>query len=244
VLKHIDRAMGNQMYLSELLGGLRRRWWIVLVGLLGTAVLTAAAFMLVPPKQDVQASLMVLPPAKSSSEAGNPYLVLQGLGPAADMLAAAMNSGAVHESLAPEKGSGTFEVSRDTTSSGPMLLVKVTDTDPQRALALLDAVIKRMPAVLANLQSQVAVRPASNLLSLTEVTRDVRPVPSLKGQLRATLATAVGGLAITLFGTNALDGLLLRRSARRRESAADSADDDATPAEGSPSTLTWADSTA
>jgi hypothetical protein len=229
VLKHIDRAMGNQMYLSELLGGLRRRWWIVLVGLLGTAVLTAAAFMLVPPKQDVQASLMVLPPAKSSSEAGNPYLVLQGLGPAADMLAAAMNSGAVHESLAPEKGSGTFEVSRDTTSSGPMLLVKVTDTDPQRALALLDAVIKRMPAVLAN---------------LTEVTRDVRPVPSLKGQLRATLATAVGGLAITLFGTNALDGLLLRRSARRRESAADSADDDATPAEGSPSTLTWADSTA
>jgi hypothetical protein len=235
--------MGNQMYLSELLGGLRRRWWVVVIGVLGTAVLTAAAFMLVPPKQDVQAALMVLPTDKVSSESGNPYLALQGLGPAADMLAAAMNSGAVHESLAPAKGVATFEVSRDTTSSGPMLLVKVTDTDPQRAVALLDAVIKTMPDVLTSLQSQVAVRPASNLLKVTEVTRDARPVPSIKGQLRATLATAAGGLALTLFGTNALDGLLLRRATRRRESGVGSADE-ADEADGSPTTLTWADSTA
>jgi hypothetical protein len=208
------------MYLLELVGGLRRRWWIVVIGLLGTAAVSYAAFTLVPSEQDARASLMVLPTAKMANVAGNPYLVLGGLEPAADMLATAMNSGPVHESLAPSTGKATFEVVRDTTSSGPMLLVQVTDTNPQRSLALLDAVIKTMPEVLSKLQSQVAVRPTSNLLTLTEVTRDTRPEPSIKKQLRATLAAVVGGLALTVFGANALDGLLLRRSARRRESPA------------------------
>lgn len=230
------------MYLLELVGGLRRRWWIALIGLLVTATLTYTAFTIVPPVQEARASLMVLPTAKASSEAGNPYLVLGSLEPAADMLAAAMNSGSVHEKLAPAEGSATFEVVRDTSSSGPMLLIDVKDTNPQRALALLDAVIRTMPDVLAQLQAQVAVRPSSNLLTLTEVTRDTEPEPSIKNQLRATLAAAAGGLALTLFGTNALDGLLRRRSTRRRESGVD-VDDETAPAGEPPSRLTWADST-
>jgi hypothetical protein len=229
------------MYLLELVGGLRRRWWIALIGLVATAALAATAYTLVPPEQDVRASLMVLPTANDANEAGNPDLVLGGLEPAADLLAAAMNSGAIHESLAPASGKATFEVTRDTSSSGPMLLVQVTDTDPQRAVTLLDSVVKTMPEVLARLQSQVAVRPSSNLLSLTEVTRDTKPEPSIKKQLRATLAASAGGLALTVFGTNALDGLLRRRSARRKArqdqpGAAGAAPDD------TPAPLTWADS--
>lgn len=230
------------MYLLELVGGLRRRWWVALIGLVATGALTLTAFNLVSPVQEVKASLMVLPTAKAASEAGNPYLVLGGLEPAADMLAAAMNSGTIHESLAPASGSATFEVVRDTSSSGPMLLVDVKDDDPQRALALLGRVVDTMPQVLSQLQAQVAVRPSSNLLTLTEVTRDTKPEPSIKNQLRATLAAGALGLALTLFGTNALDGILRRRSTRRREST--SPGDDTAPAEEQPSTLTWADSTA
>ena len=199
------------MYLAELVGGLRRRWWAVVIGLLGTAAITYVAFTLVPPEQEAHASLLVLPPAKTVGETGNPYLALGGLEPGADMLAAAMNSGTVHESLAPSDGSATFEVARDTDSSGPMLLVSVNDDDPERTLALLDSVIETMPHVLAQLQEQVNVR-TSNRLTLTEVTRDTQAEPSVKKLLRATLVAAVGGLALTVFGTNMLDGLLIRRS--------------------------------
>lgn len=231
------------MYLLELVGGLRRRWWVVVIGVLGAAALTYVAFTLVPADHEAKASLMVLPTAKVANEAGNPYLVLGGLEPAADMVAAAMNSGPVHEALAPSAGPATFEVSRDTSSSGPMLLVEVTDTDPQRALALLDSVVRTMPEVLTKLQAQVAVRPTSNLLTLTEVTRDTQSEPSIKKQLRATLAAAVGGLALTVFGTNALDGLLMRRSGRKRPSAAGS-DEEAVSGEGQEAvpSWTWADS--
>jgi hypothetical protein len=202
------------MYLSELVGGLRRRWWAVVIGLVGTAAITYVAFTLVPPDQEARASLLILPPAKVVAETGNPYAALGGLEPAADMLAAAMNSGPVHESLAPSHGSATFEVARDTDSSGPMLLVSVTDNDPERTLALLNSVIETMPHVLAQLQEQANVR-TSDLLTLTEVTRDTKVEPSVKKLLRATLVAAVGGLALTIFGTNLLDGLLIRRSVRK-----------------------------
>ncbi|WP_375431135.1 hypothetical protein [uncultured Friedmanniella sp.] len=229
------------MYLVELVGALRRLWWAVVIGLLATAALTYAAFALVPAEQEARASLMVLPTARAADEAGNPYLVLGGLEPAADMLAAAMNSGPIHDTLAPAHGSATFEVSRDTTSSGPMLLVDVTDSDPARALALLDSVVKAMPEVLSKLQAQVGVRPTSNLLTLTEVTRDTSPEPSIKKQLRATLAAAVGGLALTVLGTNALDGLLRRRSASKSEPQPRPAPETEAP-EDSDTTWVWADS--
>ena len=216
------------MYLSELVGGLRRRWWALVIGLLGTAAITYTAFTLVPPKQEAQASLLILPPARVAQEAGNPYLALGGLEPAADMLAAAMNSGTIHESLAPPDGPGEFEVSRDMSSSGPMLLVEVSEEDPDRAMTLLDSVIDAMPDVLKKLQLQVNVRNA-DLLSLTEVTRDAQPEPSIKGQLRVTLVAAAGGLAITILGTNMLDGLLMRRSARKSEARSESEEISSSP---------------
>ena len=223
-VNRVDRELGNQMYLSEIAGALRRRWWAVVIGLLGTAAITSVAFTLVPPEQQAHASLVILPPTRSVGETGNPYLALGGLQPAADMLAAAMNSGSVHESLAPSHGSATFEVAQDTNSSGPMLLVTVNDDDPEMALALLDSVIKTMPHVLAQLQEQVHVR-TSNRLTLTEVARDTQAEPSAKKLLRATLVAAVGGLALTVFGTNMLDGLLIRRSVKKPTSLGRSAEE-------------------
>ena len=154
------------------------------------------------------------------------------------MLAAAMNSGSVHESLAPSHGSATFEVTRDTDSSGPMLLVSVSDDDPERTLALLDSVIETMPHVLAQLQEQVNVR-TSNRLTLTEVTRDTQPEPSVKRLLRATLVAAVGGLAFTVFGTNMLDGLLIRRSVKKTTSRARSAEETSRVDESAPIREVW-----
>ena len=214
------------MYLSELIGGLRRRWWAAAAGLLATIALTLVAFSIVPPQQEAGASVIILPPAGVAAESGNPYLALGGLQPAADMLAAAMNSGSVHEGLAPSTGVAELEVARDTSSSGPMILVSVTEDDPVKALALLNSAIETMPRVLADLQKRVGVR-NSNLLTVTEVTRDTQAEPSIKRQLRATLVAVVGGLAITIFGTSLLDGILLRRSSKRSQAVDANEEDEA-----------------
>ena len=223
-INRVDRELGNQMYLSELVGGLRRRWWAVVIGLLGTAAIaTSPSPWYRPNKRRTHPSSSSRLPRRSG-ETGNPYLALGGLEPGADMLAAAMGSQPVYESLAPSEGSATFEVAQDTNSSGPMLLVSVNDDDPERTLALLDSVIETMPHVLAQLQEQVNVR-TSNRLTLTEVTRDTQAEPSVKKLLRATLVAAAGGLALTVFGTNMLDGLLIRRSVKKTTSRARSAEE-------------------
>lgn len=202
------------MYLSDVLGGMRRRWWVALIGVIVTAFLGFAAVTLVPLEQTVRASVLVLPPAASVQTGGNPFLALGGLQPAADVLANSMNDGTIHQSLAPSTGKAKFDVSRDTSSSGPLLLVQVTDVDPSHALLLMSQVLAAMPTEFQRLQDLVAV-PKGSRLTLSVVTQDVTSSASAKSQTRALLIAIAGGLALTVFGTNFLDGLLLRGEAKR-----------------------------
>jgi len=210
------------MYLSELLAGLARRWWLVATGLVATVALSVFAYILVPAEQEIHASVLVLPPETATEEAHNPFLALNGLQPAADVLARAMNGGEVQEDLTPTDGSAEYEVARDVTSSGPVLIVGVTGRTEQAAAGLLDAVLVRMPEVFADLQADVDV-PRSSTMTLTQVARETEPTASNKSQVRAVLVAAVGGLAATIFGTNLIDGLILRRRAhqagRRRQAS-------------------------
>ncbi|WP_136518714.1 hypothetical protein [Cellulomonas telluris] len=203
------------MYLPDLLHGLRRRWWAVLLGLVSTAALAWTAFTMVPAERLANASVLVLPPPNTVDTGGNPYLALGGLSPAADVLATAMNNGSVHESLAPPGGTSTFVVSRDFDSSGPLLLVEASDPDPDAAIALLGTVLDTMPRTFADMQTRVDV-PADARLTLSVVTQDATAQVSAKSQLRAVVVALVAGLGVTLFGTKALDGVLVRRRERRR----------------------------
>lgn len=203
------------MYLSEILAGLRRRWWLVVVGVLLTALGSAYVVSLVPPEQVARASVLLVPPEVVVGDTGNPYLGLNGLQPAADVLARALNDGQGHADLAPPGGTGDFVVSRDTSSSGPVLVVEVTDTDPDSAIAMLDDVLAAMPDMLEQLQADVDA-PTSSFIRMTVVTRDDIPEASSKTQIRALLVSVVGGLALTAFLTYAIDGLLVRRGLERR----------------------------
>ncbi|WP_449386432.1 hypothetical protein [Cellulomonas soli] len=206
------------MYLSEILAGLRRRWWIVLVGVLVTAAGATYVVSLVPAEQVARASVLLVPPEVVVGDTGNPYLGLNGLQPAADVLARALNDGQAHAELAPPGGTGDFVVSRDTSSSGPVLVVEVTDTDPTSAVAMLDDVLAAMPPMLEQLQADVDA-PADSYIRMTVVTRDDLPESSSKSQIRALLVAVAGGLALTVFLTYAIDGLLVRRGLERRRGA-------------------------
>lgn len=210
------------MYLHDLQAGLRRRWWAVVVGLLATAGLCYMALTYVPAEQEAKASVLLLPPRSTVGSEGNPYLVMGGLQPAADVLARALNDGQIHESLAPPHGPADFVVERDAASSGPVLVVDVTGTDPGATIAMLNDVLGAMPDLLDKLQLDVSA-PTNSLITLATVASDAEAVPSTKSQMRAVLVAAAGGLAVTVFGTYMLDGLLVRRRQQREERRASAA---------------------
>jgi len=206
------------VYLSDILAGLRRRWWLALVGVLVTVAASGYVMTLVPVDQIARASVLLVPPQSVVGDAGNPYLSLNGLQPGADVLARALNSGQLHTDLAPPGNGSDFLVYRDTSSSGPVLVVEVTGTDADAVLAMLDGVLTAMPPAFQQLQEDVSA-PAASIIELTTVTRDDVPEASNKGQIRAVLVVSVGGLAGTAFVAYAIDGLLLRRRLERQKAA-------------------------
>lgn len=217
---HQDEPRSSEVivYLSEILAGLRRRWWLVVLGVAATAVGSVYVMSLVPAEQVARASVLLVPPEVVVGDTGNPYLGLNGLQPAADVLARALNDGQAHVELAPPEGTSDFVVSRDTSSSGPVLVVEVTGTDAVDAVAMLDEVLAAMPPMLEQLQTDVDA-PTSSFIRTTVVTRDDIAEASSKSQIRALLVAVVGGLAVTAFITYAVDGLLVRRSLERRRGA-------------------------
>ncbi len=214
------------MYLSELLAALGRRWWLVVLGALGTVGLCFGAYTLVPTEHEIHATMLVLPPDTTTQVVHNPLLALGDLPPAADVLARAMSSGEIADELVPPGSSGEYTVVRDTSTSGPVLTITATDVTAEQSAALLDSVIVRMPEVFASLQTTIDVSDPATM-HVTQLARETRPTESNKSQLRAILVAAVGGAALTIFGASLLDGILRRRRAaqrsRRRQSASETA---------------------
>ena len=216
------------MYLSDLLRGLGRRWYVVVLGLLATAALCVGAMRLVPVDYVAQSSVLLLPSSSTIGTGGNPYLALGGLQGAADVLARAMTDDTISTQIAPQGGTAEYTVERDTTTSGPMLIVMATDVTNDGAVATLDAALAQAPKLLSQLQSSVGA-PSNTLIGLGTITQDTVAQPEIKSQLRAVILAGVVGLALTVFGTNLLDALLIRRRGPRRSTAALGATSDPEP---------------
>jgi len=201
------------VYLSDLLRSLGRRWYVVLIGLLATGVLSVGALRLVPVQHVATSSLLLLPPTNTVGAGGNPYLALGGLQAAADVLSRALGDDTVSERIAPVGGPATYTVASDHTTSGPILYIEVTDSTDAGAVATLGEVIDAAPGILRKLQSDVGA-PTESLMSVETITRDTISTPQNKSQQRAVILVAVVGLAGTVLGTNLLNSLLVRRSTR------------------------------
>ena len=203
------------MYLSDLLAGLGRRWYVLALGLIATAALCVGATILVPVDHVAKSSVLLLPPKSTVGTGGNPYLALGGLQAAADVLARAMTDGATVKEIAPLTGTASYTVQPDATTHGPMLVIEATDVSGAGAVATLDAILRRAPVVLHDLQSGVGA-PTDSLIGLYPITHDVVADTVSKSQIRAVILAGVVGAALTLFGTTLLDAFLLRRGGGRR----------------------------
>lgn len=199
------------MSLSELLAGLRRRWYAAVAGLLLTIGFCVAALSLVAVQYEANSTVLLIPPTTTVGAGGNPYLALGGLQGAADVVARAMSGASVSNEVTPPGGSASYTFQVDATSSAPMLVIQAQDSSAAGAIATLDGLLAKAPQVLNALQTQVGAPPKS-FINVGPITKDKIPVVNRKNQTRAVVVAGVVGLAVMLFGTNLLDGYLVKRS--------------------------------
>lgn len=202
------------MVLRDVASALRRRWYLTVVGLLATAGLCLVTMRLVPPTYEATASVVLLPPASSVAAGGNPYLQLGGLEQVADVTARALSSQDAVARVAGMAPDGTYEVIRDLTTSGPILLVTVEGKTSRATLATLKAVTDMVPPTLKSLQSSLSIATPSQIIS-SVLTSDKYPESVKKSTIRALIVAAGVGLVGTAAVVALTDSWLLRRRYRR-----------------------------
>jgi capsular polysaccharide biosynthesis protein len=223
--------MDEKMYLQQVLASLRRRWLLTCSALLVAVAMGYAASGYVGPTYTSESSLVLVPPPTTSRVVnsdgtetdGNPYMYLGGLTEARDVLIKAMSSETVHEEVSKEAGSGTYIVTPDYDTPAPIVVIATTAPSSAVARAVTKAVLAQVPTVLAQIQEQLSI-PHDALITTRVVTAD--PVlPNHKKQMRLVALAVLAMLVVLALLIAVVDGLLLRRRARRAAPDSEAAGD-------------------
>lgn len=201
------------MIFSDLSTVLRRRWYLVSLGVLLTVALCVLASVAVPVRYIARAEVLLLPAATAVGAGGNPYVGLGGLSPAGDVLAKAMMNDSTKDELLRAGFVGEFSIGPDRASAAPLVLVEVQADSPRQALVSLNTLLGVAPGKLRSLQADLGIEEKSMITS-TVVTRSLSASALRTPQLRAVIVAAAFGLAGTLVGVALLHNLLLRRPRR------------------------------
>lgn len=196
------------MYLSDLRASLRRRWYLVLVGVGLTVGLAVAAAKAFPATYSSQAVVVLLPP--SSADSANPYLALGGAEGVVPALSAAMTDSRTVLSLEASGVSPKFTVGPDLSAGGPLLLVTTEEAAATQSIRSLESVLGRISVVLDGLQAAAGAPPSSRVTA-DVIARDAKAQVVRKSQIRIIIVAAALGLAFTVLLTAGIDGLARRR---------------------------------
>ncbi|WP_144795971.1 hypothetical protein [Microbacterium paludicola] len=202
------------MYFSDLIRGLLRRWYVLLLGFALAG--TGAYFMYdaIPVRYEANASMLLLPPAESVElqDGSNPYLLLGGLGQALAVLAERLNSQAIHEELVTDDTE--YGVSGDTTSGAAFLHITTQADEERDALDLLSAVGDEAVAQLAAMQEELEITGTASIQSMP-VVADVEATELSSTRLQLTLAVGAVGVVLTVIIAAAVEGIAATRARAR-----------------------------
>jgi hypothetical protein len=222
------------MDVARILGALRRRWYLVTIGLLMTMGLSLLAYQTVPFTYQASGSVLLLPPGYDKQNGSNPFLQLGGLELPASIVAAYLEGEGPQERAARVVPHATYTVAIDASTRGPVLSVIVVDRSEASTLLALSTVLDAIPAALHELQSQLKVGSGSTVGSM-RLAVDTHPTVIRKATLRALVAVLAVGLVLTMMSTVAIDSLLDRpKKGRSRASVIREADPDGTATPGEP----------
>ncbi|MEU8032114.1 chain length determinant protein [Streptomyces sp. NPDC049099] len=211
------------MDLAEIFRVMRRRWRVLLPGLLLTAGLTVAVYLLVPVTYQSQSTVVLLNSQKATvAYDGNPFLSTQtSLTGMADGLARNLNSDDSVRELKSRGATGTFEAKLADNAQGPLMWLTVTGTDKTDVLASDRILTAYAGQRLEQFQKQQSVAPKA-MIRMTTVVAPQNPVAQTKTRLEYLVMAGFLGLVLSLVAVFYVE-------ARRRPRAPAQPDEPARP---------------
>ena len=199
---------------------LRRRWYFVLVAIACTVGATVLVAAKVGPTYEAQGAVLVFPPVTTvqrgaeSVTQGNPYLALDGVGQARDIVIRELTSKAAGDQFVQQFPGSTYEATPDVMNSAPIILITVESPSADTAVSGVASLMDRVPTTLTNLQAGLELDANSEITSKPLIA-DQRPESVHKDQIRAAVVAAVVTLGLSLLAIGLIDGLLTGRRGKR-----------------------------
>lgn len=204
----------------DIRGVARRRWPMVIAGLLATAALAGAAFTLMGPSREIKASALLLPPQTSVvsfpalETPGNPFLRLDGMDPALSVLVTQMGAEEMSDRILADAPQTKYTIDGDPLSPAPIIVVTVSGKDAAEASRVLDRVMKQTPVTLKNLQKQAGI-PSEARITLVPLVRDQEMTVVWNQLLRLEILIIGVGLIGTLLLAGFWDAIAHTHASRR-----------------------------
>ncbi|WP_406162535.1 chain length determinant protein [Streptomyces sp. NBC_00882] len=190
------------MDLAEIFRVMRRRWYILLPGLLLTIGLTVAVALTVPVTYQSQSTVVLLNSEKATKAYdGNPFLSTQtSLTGMADSLARNLNSDVSLRELKSRGATGTFEAKLADNAQGPLMWLTVTGTDKKAVLKSDRLLTEYADERLVEFQKQQSVTENARIRMMTIVAPQ-NPMAQTKTRLEYMIMAGGLGLVLSLVAT-------------------------------------------
>ncbi|NUP74104.1 MAG: hypothetical protein HOQ07_05570 [Sinomonas sp.] len=199
---------------------LLRRWHVALGGLLAVGGLCYYLNGAVPVDYKSTGSVVLLPSADAVGAGGNPYLFLNGLGQAMDVLTRRLSAPETSDQLTAGHRGTTYTAVPDVTSGSSILVVTVKSRSGAEASSVMQSILEDVPKELTAMQDQLKV-PSPSRISSMKVAETTAPVADTKARIQAVAAAGAAGALVVILLTALLDGLLVRLERRRSVRAAE-----------------------
>jgi hypothetical protein len=203
---------------SPLLGPLRRRWYIVILGLLVTGFMAFSVSFGAATTYTNTASILLMPGQRTLPPGGNPFQHLADLSQVREVLVQSLSTRTATDSLldAADAGTGaTVTVTSDGETMGPVILLSATAATPQGAAAIVDASREALQARLDSFQDESRT-PQPSRISALLVSQDAFAAEGGRQAVRTFIVIAAIGVAATLVLAAVVDKIVGWRKQRAR----------------------------
>ena len=214
------------MDLAEIFRVMRRRWYVLLPGLLLTVGLTVGVALTVPVTYQSQSTVVLLNSEKATvAYDGNPFLSTQtSLTGMADSLARNLNSDVSVRELKSRGATGTFEAKLADNAQGPLMWLTVTGTDEKAVLSSARILTAYAKERLGEFQKQQSVE-QNAMIRMTTIVAPQNPAAQTKTRLEYMIMAGGLGLVLSLVATFYAEARRRPRPAVREEEPAQPATD-------------------
>lgn len=200
-----------------------RRWYVVAVGIVVTAI-GGLAVLSMPPTYEATSVLVLLPPntppAVATPTAGepapiNPYQAFDGsITITAELMSTQLTQPSVVDALVQAGATPDYTVATDPETGGPTVTITAKTRSASQAIATTRLVSEEFRRRLTERQ-RAAGAPADSLITASAVVTPAHADKLVSGRNRALVAVAAVGAVISIVAALVVDHIAAARRAKR-----------------------------